>query len=158
MAAPAVVVRVEPSGIPLHDGMKCVKACAADLNILLYEIETGIPGVDGGDPIDTSTQWNDDYRTMRSRQLKTLTEHTVKFAYDPAALGEIDAIINNETSWTDLFPDGSTYSYYGFARMVEYDPLVEGTMPTGTLTICPTNWDPVNRVEAGPVLVNVAGT
>lgn len=157
-AAPSPTARVSPSGIRLDDGFRCVKTFATDPNIEIWEKGNKPPGWDGGDAIETSTMHNTEFRTMASRALKTLTESTVRFAYDPSCYTAFEDLINLETTITDTFPDGSTLAYYGFLKDVEFDELVEGEQPEGTATIVPTNWDPVNRVEAGPALASVAGT
>lgn len=157
-AAPVATVRQTPTGIKLEDGYRSTITFANDPNLSLWEIGVGTPGVDGGDPIDTTTMHNSTYRTMAARALKTLTEFTFTAAYDPSVYSDLEAAINVETTVTRTFPDGSTIAFYGFLRMVEFDDLVEGEMPTCTATVTPTNWDPVNKVEAGPTVTSVAGT
>lgn len=157
-AAPTPTARVAPSGIKLDDGFRCVKTFASDTNLEIWEKGVKPPGWDGGDAIETSTMHNVTYRTMASRALRTLTESTVRFAYDPSCYDAFEDLINLETTITDTFPDGSTLAYYGFLKDVEFDELVEGEQPEGTATIVPTNFDPVNKVEAGPALSSVAGT
>lgn len=158
MAAPTPTARVLPAGIKLDDGFKCVTTFALDPDIELWEIETGIPGLDGGDPINTTTMHNVRWRTMAARALITLSEATIKAAFDPVVYTNLLSILNVETTITETFPDGSTLAYFGFMRMLTFDPLVEGTMPTCTVTKTPTNWDPVGKVEADPVLSSVSGT
>jgi hypothetical protein len=158
MAAPSPTPRVDPGGIKLDDGYRSLVTIAADTDISLWEIGVTPPGMDGGDPIDTTTMHNDTYRTMASRALKTLTEFTFRFAYDPAVYTQLETNINVETTITITYPDGSTLAFYGFLRSAEFDELVEGTRPEGTATITPTNFDPTNKVEAAPALASVAGT
>ena len=158
MAAPTLTARQDPAGIKLKDGYKSVYAFNRDPDISLWEMEVGPPGMDGGDAIETSTMHNDIWRTMAARALKTLTESTFTFAYDPAVYTQLNNLINEEGSITQHFPDGSTLTFYGYLRVVEFDPLVEGEMPTGTATVTPTNQDPVTGAEEGPVVASVAGT
>lgn len=158
MAAPVATTRQTPAGIFLSDGYRSLKTLATAPTLSLWEKGNKPPGMDGGDPIDITTMHNNIYRTMASRALKTLTESTFRFAFDPAVYSQLEGNINYETTVTDLFPDGSTLAYYGFLRSVDFDELVEGEQPEGTATITPTNFDPINKTEAAPVVVSVAGT
>jgi hypothetical protein len=158
MAAPAVTARVTPPGIMLDDGFPTVIAFAADPDINLWEVSVKPPGIDGGDAIDNTTMHNATWRTRRARALKTLTDSTFTAGYDPNVFGAILALINVEGAITLHWPDGGTYSFFGFLQKFEPNEVKEGEMPTAQVTIVPTNWDPVNHVEAGPLSVDVAGT
>lgn len=156
--APTPTARVDPVGIYLEDGYRSLITLAVDPDISLWELGVGTPGMDGGEAIDVTNMHNDVYRTMASRALKTLTEFTFTFHFDPAVYGQLEDYINVDTTVTRLFPDGSTLAFYGYLRMVEFEDMVEGEVPTGTATITPTNRDPVTRAEEAPVLASVAGT
>jgi hypothetical protein len=158
MAAPTPSARVSPAGIKLKDGFKTVITFAADTDISLWEKNVTPPGIDGGDAVAQTTMHNVTWRTMAPRQLKTLTDFKVTAAYDPAVYTQILAIVNVETTVTVTFPDGSTLAFYGFLKTLEFADLVEGTQPELTATVVPTNFDPVNHVEAAPVLASVVGT
>src|SRR5262245_6136219 len=142
MAAPTTTARSTPAGIKLKDGYSTKIAFAADPDVSFWEMTVKPPGLDGGDAIDQTTMHNDDYRTMRSRSLKTLTAVSGKAAYDPNVVNNVLALINVETDITVHFPDGSAYDFYGFLKSVEFDELQEGTMPTLNYEIVPTNYDP----------------
>lgn len=158
MAAPTPVTRVTPGGVKLKDGYPTRVAFSLDPDVSLWEKSVKPPGMDGGDPIDQTTMWNEDFRTRAPRSLVTLTESTFKAAYDPDVYNQLMAMLNKEQTITDVLPDGSTLSYYGFMQKFEPDDHVEGTQPEATVTIVPTNFDPVNKVEAGPVLISAPGT
>lgn len=165
MAAPVPVAHVAPAGIRLKTGgPQTFHVNALDPDISLWATEVGFPGQDGGDPIDTTTQENTVYRTMAPRVLVTLMPFTVKYQFDPAAYSQIRAVLNRETTLTNHWNDndvgaqGSSLAYFGYWQKAEIDPHVEGEPPTLTITIVPTNFDPTNRVEAGPVVTSVAGT
>lgn len=155
MAAPTATARVTPTGFRLEDGHGTFITFASDANINFFEISTGAPGVDGGDEINTTTHHNTEWRTFAARQLKTLTPFQVTAAYDPECIDAIIALINLEDDITVTFSDGSTLAFYGFLKSAEFSQAVDGEMPTVTLTIVPTNYDPDNCVEAAPVLVSV---
>lgn len=164
MAAPPVTSRVTPAGIYLQDGhgggsFGSKFAFSLDPNIELWEMDVGLPGVDGGEPVKTSTMWNLVWHTMQARALKTLTPFDCKCAFDPVVYTSLTNLVNQKTgSVTNKCPDGSTIAFYGFLQKVQFDPLREGELPTCTVTICPTNFDPSAREEAGPLITEVAGT
>lgn len=158
MAAPSPTARGTPAGIKLEDGFRSLHTFSHNPTIGLWEVEVTPPGEDGGEPINTTTMHNVQFRTMSPRALVSSSPSTIRFAYDPAVRTSIRQEINREQTMTVMFPDGSTEAYYGFLQSVTFDPLVEGTMPMGTANIQPTNFDPTNRVEAGPTLASVAGT
>ncbi len=158
MAAPSPGVRLDPVGIMLDEGYRTLITIAADTDISFWEKSVTPPGVDGGDAVDITTMHNDVWRTMRSRSLKTLTEVSCTVGYDPAVITQIVAICNVETTITITFPDGSTWAFYGYLRVFTPSENSEGDPVEADITIQPTNFDPVNHVEAGPALASVAGT
>lgn len=158
MAAPVATARVDPVGIKLKEGAQCFITFAVDPDISFWEIDVQPPGVDGGDPIDNTTQHNDNWETQRAAQLKKLTDGNQKVAYDPAVLTQIVAIVNVETTVTIKFGENSTWAEYGWLASFIPDPMVRRQMPTATIRVCFSAWDHVNNVEAGPTLVSVAGT
>lgn len=158
MAAPSTTTRVAPNGVKLDDGFSTTIAFALDPDIAFFEKSVQPPGIDGGDAIETTTMHNTAWRTMSSRQLKTLTEISTTVAYDPAVYTQILSLINQEGSITIEFPDGSTLDFYGYLKSFEPSELQEGEQPEASISIVPTNWDPVNCVEAAPVLTSATGT
>lgn len=159
--APTPTVRVAPDGRKLQDGKGPTKATftwAADTNWNLFDIEVGIPGFDGGEPVNTSTQFNNTWHTKFMRVLFDLKEFSVTGGFDPILLTEILAAKGVNGTGTVTFPDGSTYCFYCGIRSLEFEKLVEGTFPKATVTIVPTNTDPTTGAEEGPVLTNVTGT
>lgn len=160
MSVPALTARGTPAGNFLSDGFSTKLAIAALPTVSFWEKEVQPPGIDGGEPIDTSTMHNLAWRTFVSRSLMTLTPFTLKAAYDPNvfATSQIQSLINREGAMTISFPDGSTLSFFAFTQKMEPEANVEGTFPTVSITICPTNYDPVAHVEAAPAYVNVSGT
>jgi hypothetical protein len=158
MAAPTPTTRVSPTGIKLKDGYQTLVTIALDTNIEFWEKAVTPPGMDGMDKIDQTTMHNIRWRTCAPRSLVTLTDAPMTVAYDPQVYTSVLAVLNVETTITERFPDGSTLAYYGFLQKFEPQELTEGAQPEATITIVPTNFDPVNKVEAAPVLTSVAGT
>lgn len=165
MAAPAATARTTPAGIMLENGYQCKITHSLDPDLSIWEIDVGSTGIDGGERIDITTQHNSVYRTYAPRALKSYEPFDVKFAYEAGVQkSQIETLINTKRSGnnasviTETMPDGTTLAYYGYFQKVSFDAKSEGTLPTGSLTIVPTNYDPINRVEAGPTLVEVEGT
>ena len=158
MAAPATTARGAPPGYKMPDGFKTTIAFAKKANVNFWEKTVKPPSIEGGDKIDTTTMLNTAWRTSDARHLKTLSESTAMVAYDPDVLPEILTLVNNPGSITVHFPDNSTLDFYGFMSKFEIGDHKEGEMPEATVTICPTNWDPVNFVEVGPVFTAASGT
>ena len=158
MAAPTPATRQDPSGRMLGDGYRTLVSITSDRNIELWEVSVTPPSLEGDEPVDTSTMHNDRYRTKAPRGLVTLNDFTFTCNYDPVAYSSISAIINVATTITIYFPDGSSLCFYGFVRTFAPDSLEEGTVPTATVTIVPTNMDPTNCVEAAPVYTAGTGT
>ena len=159
MAAPVTTVRSTPSGVMLADGFSTVIAFARDVDVSFWEKTVGGGGLDGADAIDITTMHNLAWRTRRARQLIDLTPVNSTVGYDPNVHNNIrDNLLNQEGSITINFPDGSTLDFFGFLKTFERSDLSEGESPEATIEIIPTNYDPVNNVEADPVLTSVSGT
>lgn len=152
MAAPSPIVRVAPSGFRLDEGYQALITVGTLPGIDLWEKDVGVPGIDGGDPIDTTTQHNSIYNTKSPRVLKELTPFTVVCAYDPCVFTDILGLVNGNDSITITFPDTTTLAFWGYIRSAEFAPMVIGEQPEVTITIVPTNYDPNNCVEAGPAI------
>lgn len=157
MAAPTPTARGTPAGIKMKDGYSTKITFARYPTIEFWEKIVGLVGIDNGEPIDQTTMHTTRYRQMAPRQLLTLTPFDIDVAYDPDITKVID-IIGKEDTVTETNPDGTTIAYYAFAQKWSPKPREEGKQPEATLTIVPTNWDPVNKVEAGPAIASVTGT
>ena len=158
MPAPTNTVRGTPAGIKLKDGYQSLIAFNANPTVSFWEKQVTPPGLDGGEKVPQTTLQNSTFRTFASRGLYELSDVTVKAAYDPNLYTQIASLINSEGSISVKWKDGSTLDFFGYLQKFMPDALVEGTQPECTITIVCTNWDPVGKVEAGPVLTNVAGT
>jgi hypothetical protein len=153
MAAPVATPRGTPAGFVSKDGFGSFLTVAGVPQLNIFEKDTGVPGMDGGDPVDTSTHHNEAYRTFAPRSLVTLTPFQVVAAYDPCVYDDLLALINIEKEMTTTFFDTSTLAFFGYIQTVEFSGLVDGEQPEMTITIVPTNYDPDDCTEAGPVLV-----
>lgn len=156
--APVATVRGTPAGYKLRDGYSTKITFAGSTTIEFWEKTVQPTGMDGGDKVDQTTMHNVLYRTARPRQLVTLTDSTLKVAYNPLVNTSVLAAVNREDTVTETFPDGSTKAYYGFLKSFVPDAHEEGKQPEATIVICATNFDKTANVEAGPAYVDVAGT
>jgi len=158
MAAPVATARGTPTGIALREGFRTKITFASNPTISFWEKQTDPPGLDGGPPIDQTTQFNTLYRTRYPRTLIDVTQITINSAaYDPNVYGAITTLINRPDTITVLFGDGSTIAFFGYLQSFKPSPMDEGAQPTCSLTIVPTNMD-ATFVEQAPVIVSVAGT
>jgi hypothetical protein len=152
MAAPVTTVRGTPTGYKMPDGYQTEIAFSLNPNLSIWEKTAKPPAVDGGEAIQTETMLNVFWRTTSPRHLKSLGPMTVAAAYDPSVLLTMYSMVNQVQSITLMTPTGTTEAFWGFIQKFEPEELKEGEFPMANLTIVPTNWDPANYVEAGPVL------
>ena len=158
MADPSYTIRSAPVGIIVEDGQTALVAFERDPDLSIWETSSQPPGIDNGEEINITSHHNQSWRTFAPRVLKTLTPFTIGFMYDPAAVQQIRDLCGKRGSISFYWPDGSKMAFYGYLKNATFDPLVDGEPAKGQMVIVPTNYDPVNRVEAGPVMSLVAGT
>lgn len=159
MAAPAPTARQTPVGLKLRDGYQALITLEVDPDISFWEKQVQPPGIEGGEPIPQTTMHNEVYRTQAPRSLKTVTSTTHQVAYDPVVTNQVVAIINQPTTITVTWSDGSTVAYFGYLRSFIPASMQEGVQPEAAIVIEPTNEDWENDyVEAGYSLTSVVGT
>lgn len=158
MAAPVASARGTPTGIALREGFRCKITIGSLTTISFWEKTVDPPGLDGGPPIDQTTQFNTLYRTRWPRTIIDVTAITLPdAAYDPNVYNQIVTYINKNDQITVTFADGSTVAFWGYLQSFNPNPVREGEQPTCAITIVPTNLDN-SYVEQGPVITSVAGT
>lgn len=150
MAAPSATARVVPPGQPMKEGWRCLITFLADPDVLLWEVGATPPGIDGGDPIDTTNQFTGTWLVMRPRTHRTLTPASMQVNYAALVYPQIEALVNLETTVTYHFPSGNYVAFYGYLRSFTPGQNSIGEDPEATAVVQPTNWDPVNNVVAGP--------
>lgn len=158
MAAPTPAAYVSPAGIKLDDGYRTTITFTQDTDLSLWYKTVTPPGLDGGDPTNTTTMLNDSLRTFAPKALITMTAMTVNAAYDPDVYNQLLALINVNTTITLTFPDTSTIAFYGYLQKFEPGEMQEGEQPDASITIQPTNQDPSDGGEELPVIYSAAGT
>lgn len=130
-----------PGGTPVRDGYRSVIEFASNKTVKFFEKSVKFPGFDGGGGVDTTTMYNDTYRTMEPKALISTTPGSAVVAYDPAVLEEILALINVKDEITVTHPDGSTYSFWGWLSKFEFNENREGEQPTATIEFISGNTD-----------------
>jgi hypothetical protein len=159
MAAPGQIVPQTPHGVKfLDEGFSTTIVFAANPTIAFKERDVKPGGYDGGEPIDNTTMRNTKWHTMAPRTLIKSDPFSANVTYDTLLHKHAQALVNVRTSVTCWFPDGSNVSFYGYLQKIEFSDLKEGELPTAAITVIPTNYDPINRVEQGPVWTDEAGT
>lgn len=148
MPAPTPTARTTPTGSRLDDGYQTLITFATEPAVKLWEKTVTPPGIDGGDPIDTTTQHNEEWKTQDAPGLKMMTGSSFTAAYDPAVFDDIVALINVHTTITITFPDGSTLAFFGWLRSFEPDGMSEGEQPEATVNIEAANQDATGAEQA----------
>jgi len=122
-----------------------------DFSLVLDPTSITPPGVDGGDPIDTTTHSNTAYRTKHPRSLKEITDASMTVVYDPDAWADIEAAINDNVAITFNFPGASNGQVvvYGYLKSFTPNEYVEGEQATAECVIVVTNDNA--GTETGPV-------
>lgn len=147
-------------GIKLPNGVRSVLVFNRLATCRFYTTELKPGKIDGGDKIDTTTMLTSPaVRTAAPRFFREEGDSTVIAAYDPYMREQIrNDLINKPGSVTEYWSDGTYEDYYGYLKDADFSSNKEGEMPTVTLTVCKTNFDPVNKVVVAPVMVAVSGT
>src|SRR4051812_20762366 len=135
MAAPTLSTRGAPSGIRMEDGFPTKLSFAANPTVEVWERSIKPPGMDGGDPIPTSTMHNLAVHTFAPRSLIKYDPISVLVNYDPNVYLSLKALVNVRGSITIRWYDGSTLTFYGYLQKVEFSELKEGDEPEATLTV-----------------------
>ncbi len=120
-------------------------------SVKLYEKEVTPPGIQGGGENDTTTMLNSVWRTKSPKQLKTLSEASGVFAYDPTCYNDLVSMINENQLMTVDFPDGTSLTFWGWVDDFQPQRLVEGTQPTAEVKIIPSNQN-ASKVETAPLI------
>jgi hypothetical protein len=130
--------RVTPTGTPFDEGYQSLIAFAADPNLSFWETVVGAPGIDGGDPVPTTTMHNTAVRTLAPRQLKSHTPFQVQGKFSGGTIDEVYALINVNGWITVHWPDETNYSFPGYLKSFQPGQAQEGNPLEGVIEIVPT--------------------
>jgi hypothetical protein len=114
-------------------------------------------GIDGGEPIDTTTMRNESVRTKAPRHLYDVTPIQINAAYDPTVYTTILAQININQQIVTTMPDGATITWWGYLQKFIPEVNEEGKEPMAAITLVPTNVN-ASDIETIPVLAAGSGT
>lgn len=157
MTAPTPTARSTPGGRKLGTGFPITIAFSLDPDISIWEKSVTPMGIEGDDPNDTTNMHNDTWRTKSPRTLMTGTDVTITCQFSPGTMVQMEAIINVPQVITEHYPDGASICYYGFVKSYIPGDMTE-EVPESTVTIIPTNQDPITCAEEGPVYSPGSGT
>ena len=158
MAAPGTTARTLPTGYKLPEGFKAAIAYSLRVAINIWEVEVTPAGIMVPE-IDTSTQHNITWKTKWISAWKESKPVAGTAGYDPDAMDDIVFLVGAQTgSFTVHAPQNTKYNYWGGMNDVTFQPWRAGQFPLLTYSNVVTNWDPTNRVEAGPAVVQAVGT
>ncbi len=158
MSAPAHTAVVLPTGIMIPDGFKTTIAFSRKSGVNLWPKDVTPPGIEGGGGIDVTTMLNVTYRVKRAKQLVSIDDISFDAGWDPSSYADYLTLCNREGSVTVFLPDGTYVDVYAYLNTFKPGRHSEGGFPLAACGIVVTNWDPVGRVEVGPVFVGVTGT
>lgn len=137
-----------PAGVRLDEGHGTIITFGNADTLSIWEVETQPPGIDGGDPVVTTTHRNTTWDTFNPRVLKTLTPANCTGAYASDKLANIMQQINRNQVITVTFRTGASIAFYGYLRSFTPEPLVEGQQPRASFVVQPTNQNTSNAETA----------
>lgn len=124
-------------------------ALGSGVTLLAKENEVTPPGLDAGGENDTTSMRNTTWRTKRPKALKTMTDGSIVFQYDPAIYDQILSILGVNGLIRVEFSDGSALEFWGWLNNFTPNACVEGATPTANATFMCSNQND-SDVEVGP--------
>jgi len=134
----------------IDDGFSTTVGFELSPTVKFWEKQVTPPSITGGGSNDTTTMRNTTWRTLAPKQLKSLGQAKLSAAYDPAVYTDILSMIQVNQLITVTFPDGSTYSFYGWVDEFTPGAIAEGAQPTADVTIICSNQNESGE-ETAPV-------
>jgi hypothetical protein len=158
MPAPTPASRTSPSGKPLNQGYQVVVNNSLDSDLEFFEEGVTPPAIMGQDELETTTQFNVTWQTFAPQSLMRLMPYTMRGKVDPILYQSFPLIANINATITLHLPNGDSLAHYGFYKSLEFSEFTRGSRPEGTITVVPTNQDPTDCSEQGPVYTAGTGT
>jgi len=124
-----------------HQTLITFDALGSGVTLLAKETSVTPPGISAEGENDTTTMRNETWRTKQPKSLKSLTDGSLTFQYDPGIYDQILTIIGVNGLITVTFSDETTLDFYGWLDNFTPGECVEGSMPTATGTIIASNQD-----------------
>ena len=133
----------------LTDGFSTTYTFSLNPSVRVKEIDVTPPPVQGGGKVDQTNMRNSAWRTASPKDLKTLGAAAAEVAYDTAAYDDIIAMVNVNQLITVNQPDGTHLNFWGWIDVFTPSKNTEGTRPTATMTMEPSNLNN-SGVETAP--------
>lgn len=118
--------------------------------VVLEEKSVTPPGYTGGDPVDTTTMRNTEYKTSIPQQLKEGQDASGTVVYHISQLSNIMDMINDNQLITVTFSDSSTVAFWGWVADFVPNEVTPTEQPTATITIH-QSLENESGVETAPV-------
>jgi len=155
MAAPAVVAlptaASKAANTPLENGFSTRIAMGNAPGVALWEVSVTPPSLEGGDPIDGTDMYSERWMRKCVPALIEMGLLTATAKYSPQFLSVANTVINDPTNITVWFPDGSSWTFWGWLKSFTPGELVEGEKPTATVEYVISNNDPTTGTEEDPI-------
>jgi hypothetical protein len=126
-------------GMP--DGFPVKITLASLMGASLWNKDLKPVGLDGGEPIDTTTMYNSELHTYAPRILVKATAVDLNCTYLASSYSAILAQLNVNQEITITFPDESTLVFWGWLQKFEPSDMKEGDQPMAKVTIFPSFTD-----------------
>lgn len=158
MASPSVTARTLPTGYKLPEGFKITITFSRKPALNIWEVDGAPAGMEVAE-INTTTQHNIRYVSKYPSYLVANDDIVGTAGYDPDVMDDLVSLLGDAGgSVTVRMPSNTQHSYWAFLKAWKFGALRVGQFPTGNYAICVTNWDPTNKVEAGVLTTQAAGT
>lgn len=155
---PPVIARVLPTGYKLPEGFKSTIAFSLKPGLNIWEVDVPVPGAEAT-VINTTTQLNTKWDTKWLSALVDSGEVSGNGGWDPSFYDDYIFLTGAQAgSVTIHAPTNTTHNFWGGLKSFVPQPLRPKQFPLINFTLVNTNYDPVNRVEAGLFTVPSPGT
>lgn len=152
MAAPGVVTPGTPLGAKMPEGFRCKLSFGRLTTFAFWARELTPAPVNNGNALDVTTFYNTLFKTKRPQVLYEVGDIQAVGLWDADIFkdAQYKALLGLESNISILFPQGSTFSVFGYLQSITPSRMTHGEVPMTTINVVVTNWDYVNHVEAGP--------
>jgi hypothetical protein len=103
--------------------------------VTVYEKNVTPGGIEGGDPIDITTNDNTSLRSFAPRTLATETPINLEVTYNQTDKAALEALANTSDDIRTEYPDNTTELTSGWIRSVIANQATSGEQPTANLVV-----------------------
>jgi len=111
-----------------------IRISLVNQGITVYEKNVTPDGVEGGDPINITTNDNGDFQSFAPRSRKQRTPSQSEVTYNETDLDALDAAVDQSDDILIVWPDDTTRLQSGWLRSNIANQTSEGEQPTTNLT------------------------